>query len=197
MRMLAFVDLHGNRSALRKIIRTAIKKSIDIIVCAGDFTIFGQAQEFILSKLNSIGKPVLIIHGNHEDETALRKACKRFSNCYFIHKTGFRKNSYLFVGWGGGGFSFRDKEFERYSNKFKKIIKDNDKVVLVTHAPPYKTRIDQIGKEHAGNKSIRRFIEKIKPELAVSGHLHECAGEDNIGKTKVVNPGYKGKVIII
>jgi len=51
--------------------------------------------------------------------------------------------------------------------------------------------------EHAGNKSIRKFIERIKPVLAISGHLHECVGEDKIKETKVVNPGYKGKILTI
>jgi hypothetical protein len=195
MKILAFVDLHGSKSALKKIIKRG--KDVDLIICAGDFTIFGEGQKYILSKLDKMGKPVLVINGNHEDDMDLKMSCKKFKNCYFIHKRKFRKNGYLFLGWGGGGFSFKDKDFERHSKKFKSMIKKDDKVVLVTHAPPYKTKIDDIGGEHAGNKSFRKFIEQVKPVLAISGHLHECVGEDNIGKTKVINPGYKGKIVVI
>jgi hypothetical protein len=197
MKILAFVDLHGNKKALEKIIHRANKKDIEMVVCAGDFTIFGQGEEIILSKLNRIGKPVLFVHGNHEDDDILRKRCYLLKNCYFIHKNKFRKNSYLFIGWGGGGFSFRDREFEEHLKKFKHLIKKDDKVILVTHAPPYKTKIDNIMGEHAGNKSIRKFIEEVKPLLVISGHLHECVGYDKIGRTLVINPGYKGRVIII
>ncbi|MBW2996404.1 metallophosphoesterase [Candidatus Woesearchaeota archaeon] len=197
MKVLAFVDLHGSKSGLRKIISRARKKDVELIVCAGDFTIFGEAQEEILSRLDKLGKPVLVIHGNHEDDVELRKDCKKFKNCYFIHNNKFRKNSYLFLGWGGGGFSFRDNDFEKRAKKFKEWVKQGDKVVFVSHAPPYKTRIDEIGGEHAGNKSFRKFIEKIKPELVIAGHLHECVGEDKIGKTKVMNPGYKGRIIVV
>ncbi|MBS3097214.1 hypothetical protein J4209_00295 [Candidatus Woesearchaeota archaeon] len=43
---------------------------------------------------------------------------------------------------------------------------------------------------------IKTFILKVKPDLAISGHLHENAGkEDKIGKTKIVNPGPFGKII--
>ena len=77
------------------------------------------------------------------------------------------------------------------------MIKKENKIILVTHAPPYKTKIDEIWGEHAGNKSIRKFIEQTKPVLAVSGHLHECVGGDMIRKTRVINPGYKGKVIVL
>ncbi|MEE9525401.1 MAG: metallophosphoesterase [Candidatus Woesearchaeota archaeon] len=197
MKVLTFVDLHGSKAGLRSIVSRAKKGDVDVIVCAGDFTIFGEEQKEILSRLDKIGKPVLIIPGNHEDPEELRKDCRKFENCKYIHKSAFRLSNYLFIGWGGGGFSFRDKSFEKNVKRFRNMIKEKDKVVLVTHAPPYKTKIDEIYKEHAGNKSYRKFIEKFRPVLSVSGHLHECIGQDKIGKTKVINPGYKGKVIVI
>ena len=109
-----------------------------------------------------------------------------------------RKDGHLFMGYGGGGFGFTDKNFEKIAERFKRLIREDDKVILVTHAPPYGTKTDKIGKEHCGNKSIRKFIEKEKPDLAICGHIHECAGkEDKIGKTKIVNPGWKGKILEI
>jgi hypothetical protein len=197
MKILAFVDLHGSKKALSGIVERAKKKDIDAVVCAGDFTIFQHGIELILSKLNHIGKPVLFVHGNHEDDRDVRRLCTLFRNCYFIHNNKFRIGEYLFIGWGGGGFSFKDKELEEHFRKFKGMIKEGDKVVFVTHAPPYGTRVDRIMNEHAGNKTIRKFIERFKPILTVCGHLHECIGNDKIGKTFVINPGYKGKVISI
>ena len=50
--------------------------------------------------------------------------------------------------------------------------------------------------EHCGNKDIRKFIDKIKPDLVISGHLHENAGkEDKIGKSRILNPGPTGMLI--
>ncbi|MBW2978449.1 metallophosphoesterase [Candidatus Woesearchaeota archaeon] len=196
MKLLSFVDVHGNLSVLKKLIERGKREDIDVMVCAGDVTIFGSKLKNIIGKLAKIKKPVLIIPGNHEDDRDIKKICGMFENCVNLHKKGFRKENYLFLGYGGGGFSLIDKGFEKTAKKFKRMIRKNDKVVLVTHAPPYNTKIDKISKKSCGNKSIRKFISGTKPDLVICGHLHECAGkQDKIGKTKIINPGYKGKVI--
>lgn len=193
MKIFAFVDMHGSKKALDNIVEKG--KNADVIVCAGDFTIFGQGYGLIMHILNKIGKPVLLIHGNHEDES-MGKHMKHFPNCYFIHNNHFDFGEYCFIGWGGGGFAFKDKNFEKNKERLKKLCK-GEKVILVTHAPPYNTKIDKVHGGHAGNKSIRHFIEEVKPYAAISGHLHECVGYDKIGKTVVINPGYMGKMIIV
>ena len=197
MKILAFVDLHGSMSILRKIISRAKKPDIGLIINAGDYTIFGDRHRHILKELNKVNKPVLVIHGNHESESKARKYCRALKNCIFIHNKVYKKNNYVFFAWGGGGFSLTDREFEKAARKFREQFK-NRKIILITHAPPYKTRIDEIYKEHAGNKSIKNFIIKYKPVLAVSGHLHENAGrQDKLGKTIIINPGPRGKVLEI
>lgn len=197
MKLLAFVDIHGNMAALRRIIRRAKKPDINLVVNCGDHTIFGEKHRLILKKLNKIKKPVLIIHGNHESEAETRRLCTTFRNCIFIHNRIFKKNNSIFLGWGGGGFSLVDKEFERAVKKFRKDFK-NKKVILVTHAPPYRTKVDRIMNSHAGNKSIRNIIISKKPALVICGHLHENAGRhDKLGRTIIINPGPKGKVIEI
>ncbi len=93
-----------------------------------------------------------------------------------------------------------DKGFEKTSIKFKKIIHANKgkKIILVTHAPPYKTRLDKLVGGHCGNKSIRYFIERNKIDLLICGHLHENFGkEDKIKRTKIINPGPFGKIVMI
>jgi len=198
MKILAFVDMHGSLGALKKIKKQA--KKADIIVCAGDLTIFEQGIDYFLGKLDKLNKPTLMIHGNHEDETVLKKLCSKYKNMIFLHARGYKENGYLFLGYGGGGFSMRDKGFEKLSKQFEKKIKKlgNPNVILVTHAPPYKTKIDLIMKEPCGNKSIKNFVKKVKPELVISGHLHENAGkEDKLGNTRIINPGPYGKLISI
>jgi len=63
-------------------------------------------------------------------------------------------------------------------------------LVLVTHQPAHGTRLDTpFTGGHAGSPAIRAFIERHRPILAVSGHLHEVIGVDRIGPTTLVNPG--------
>ena len=105
----------------------------------------------------------------------------------------------MFLGYGGGGFSQRDKEFEHLAKtKFNDAIKSNKdkKIILVTHAPPYGTKVDLIVGEHCGNKTFRDFIIKNKVDLHICGHLHENFDKkDNLKKTLIVNPGPYGRII--
>ena len=201
MRILSFVDMHGSHKALKKIKKKS--KKADLIVCAGDLTIFENNLDKLLFQLNKLKKTCLIIPGNHESDEDLKQLAKMSDNISDIHEKGFVKNNHLFLGYGGGGFSMNDKHFKKIAKKSKKKIKkfrkiNNKKIILVTHAPPYKTKIDKIMDEHCGNKDIRKFIDKIKPDLVISGHLHENAGkEDKIKNTKIINPGPFGKIISI
>lgn len=199
MRILAFTDVHGSLVALRRIAQKVKTQKPDLLVCAGDMSIFEHGIIGILRKLNKLNKKIIIVHGNHEDSSTFIKCSKLFKNIIFIHKNYFIEDGILFLGYGGGGFSVFDKEFEKISkNKFKKIIKNNQgkKIILVTHAPPYKTKLDKLMQGHCGNKSIRHFVEKNKIHLLICGHLHENFGkEDKIKKTKIINPGPFGKII--
>ena len=198
MKILAFVDLHGRKTSLKRLISRANKPDINFVINAGDLTIFGEHLKEIAKELSRIKKPIIMIPYNHETDEQILKICKKYPQMIYLQKKWLRKKEYLFMGYGGGGFSFIDRKFEKVAARFKKLIKKGDKVILVSHAPPYGTKVDKIGREHCGNKSIRKFIEKEKPDLVICGHLHECAGkEDKIGKTRIVNPGWDGRVLEI
>ena len=198
MKILAFVDTHGSSLAIKKIQEKAKKKDVELLICAGDISVFEQDIERIIKKLDSIGKPLLILPGNHESEKHLRELAARTKNIVYIHKGMLKIKGYTFIGFSGNGFSQKDAEFEVWARKVERELKKSDKVVLITHAPPHKTRLDNIAGSHCGSRSIRRFIEKVDILLAVSGHIHENAGaEDVIKNTKVVNPGPFGKVFEI
>jgi len=195
MMLLAFVDTHGDIESLQKIKKKSAKA--DIILCAGDISIFENHLKALLAELNSFNKPVLIVPGNHESEGRLRTECEHHKNLIYLHKEFYEQDNLLFAGYGGGGFSLRDEKFERFSEKIK-LKKIGKQLILLFHAPPYGNRTDLIMDEHAGNKSYRDFIHEEKPLLVICGHLHENAGvQDKIGKTVVINPGPEGKLIEI
>ena len=201
MKILAFTDIHGSLHAIKRIEQKVKSQNPDLLVCAGDISIFEHGIIGILRRLNRLNREIVMIHGNHEDDSTFRKLQTLFKNIIFIHKKHFIKGNLLFIGYGGGGFSIVDKEFEKIGNsKFKQTIKNNHdkKIVLVTHAPPYRTKLDKLVDGHCGNKSIKQFVEKSKIEYLICGHLHENFGkEDKIGKTKIINPGPFGKIIIV
>jgi len=63
-------------------------------------------------------------------------------------------------------------------------------LIVISHNPPKDTKVDMITSGlHVGSALYREFLETYQPLLAVSGHVHEAAAVDTIGKTTVINPG--------
>jgi Icc-related predicted phosphoesterase len=197
MQILFFSDLHGDMDALKELKKMGAEA--DIIVAAGDISVMEQDIKQILSGINEFNKPVLMIHGNHEDERGLMELCDKYDNITFLHKGFHRVGEYLFLGYGGDGFSTNDPDFTLVANKFfKQNIQPNDTIIFVTHGPAYDTGIDRIYDDPRGNKSYREFIDEVKPHLAISGHLHENAGKNSrIGRTLFINPGKEGAIVNI
>ena len=203
MKIVAFNDLHGRPIALKKLAVLVKKNKPDAVLYLGDFTLFERHIETVLAGINAFGSPVYLIHGNHEDETIVRKLCKNYPNITFIHKRIVTIGDVQLVAFGGGGFYGhgklkRDTEFDAW------ILKNNHKLgkrtLLLTHGPPAHTVLDHIDymDEHVGCPSFTAYIKKYKPLLALSGHIHESFGrEQHIGPTKVCNVGPSGKVFNI
>ncbi len=195
MKILALVDLHGDMKLLKKLVKRAKEKDIDLVVVAGDLTMFEDHLRYIIRKLNTIGKKVLIIPGNHESEKSLKEVVKDYENCIEFNKKVARFREHVFLGYGEGGFALKDAEFRKLARHWYGEYQ-KEKVVLVLHAPPFGTKLDKINGRYVGNKDFRKFIERIKPKLVICGHLHETAGKtDKIGETKVINPGWEGMVV--
>lgn len=194
MNILAFVDTHGSKKAFEEIVKRAQKA--DMLVCAGDLTSWGEHTDVALKIIEKAKKPMIIIPGNHEDSRELSHICGKYSFCIYLHRAAYEFGEYMFFGFGGGGFSETNAEFERVS---KRVMNDakGKKIILITHGPPYGTNLDALsGGWHHGCKSIRRFIEDAKPMIAISGHLHETGGStDMIGKTFLINPGPLGAML--
>lgn len=198
MKILCFTDTHGSSEAFS--VLKSKSRTVDLLICCGDFTIFERNMNSILKKFNSLGKPMLIIPGNHEISSSVEKACEKFKNITYINKSYYADDNVLILGLEGNGFTLKDRQFEKDSKRLLRIIKQHKekKVVLVTHAPPYGTAHDEIYEEHCGNESIRKFIEKVQPSYALCGHIHENNySKDMIGKTKTLNPGPNGRFIRI
>lgn len=194
MKILAFVDTHGIKRAFDELLKKA--KDADLLVCAGDFTNWGSDTEKWIQFLEKAGKPLILTYGNHESEKEVAEVCKKYKFCIYLHRAAYEYGDYMFFGFGGGGFSERNPEFERIG---KRVMNDakGKKLILLTHGPPYGTTLDYLpGSGHRGCRSIRKFIEDANPMLCISGHIHENAGNtDMVGKTFVINPGPMGAML--
>ncbi len=201
-KILLVGDIHGSATAIKEI--TKKSKSVDIIVCVGDFTTFERNFDKIFAKLDSLNKKILILHGNHESLKRVKHASKHSKNIVFIHDKFFVFNNIIVYGYGGGGFSFNEPLLERKIPKLKKkFLKyqkkiENSKAIIVYHQPPYGVITDNIFelKTHVGSKTKMRLVKEITPDVVVSGHIHETNyKKETKNDVLFINPGPKGRII--
>ena len=199
MKILAFGDVHGDDEALSAIHKLAIARNPDILVCVGDFTIFGMDMLVLLEQLNLLAeiiqKPLFLIPGNHEDEDELAEIISEYENITYIHRKAHIHDNVLFIGYGGGGFAQRDPDFANFIQELGPVQLP---CVLLTHQPPFGNNLDTLHGKSTGNSDYTNFIRETQPLLALSGHIHENFGvQDKIGNTILLNPGPKGIIISI
>jgi hypothetical protein len=205
LRILVIADIHGEFEKFSRLLDRIKEHAFDLVICPGDFTDMynipeGYSQldisELIVQKLLSLGKPVLCIPGNHEPYDILDMFDEYGVN---LHERMKQIGGLAFIGFGGAATPFNTK-FEPTEEEIKKglekALRDiKGKFILVTHNPPFGTALDKIETgEHIGSKAVREIIEREKPMLALSAHVHEAGGVDRLGQTVLFYPGvsYEG-----
>ncbi|MBN2101832.1 MAG: metallophosphoesterase [Candidatus Aenigmarchaeota archaeon] len=206
MKFLILADVHGDFLKLSQIMKKE-KGKYDAIIAPGDFTDmhdipdgFTQLEiaEIVICRMMSSKKPVFAVPGN-QDPYGIMEIFKDYG--INIHADSKIIDGLPIMGWGGAMTPF-DTRFEPTEEETKKYINEtykemnNEKFILVVHNPPYNTKLDMVtDKKHVGSRNIRNFIERTRPVLAVSAHIHESDGDDKIGDTTLFYPGpvFQGK----
>lgn len=201
MNILVIADIHGDFESLSNVLQN-IKPGIDVVVCPGDFTdvglsLMGFSREdmmhLVLDQLMSLGTPVLAVPGNHDPA----ETHKILDECGVnLHGVGKEIDGVGFFGFGGAKTPFEtpfepsEEETERGLRiAFSEIANAKHKV-MITHNPPKNTKLDRISTGvHVGSQVIRDFILLNKPDAAISAHIHEAVGVDELGGTKLIYPG--------
>ena len=176
MKILAVADIHGAQFRLNLVLKNIDRFSPDIVVICGDITQFGPG-DLAKNFLNQIPIDTLAISGNI-DSADVAKGIDD-SKATRIEMKKVIKKGIPFVGMG------RDISNQLKIIDEKKLIDEN--CVVVSHEPPYGAQDKVFLGKHAGDKGLREIVEKYKPRLILSGHIHEDPGTSEIGKTIVVN----------
>ena len=199
MRIAAIADIHNDTETVLQSLDRMKEFGFDVIVCPGDFTDMpprGFTQEnigrLIIEELRSTGRPVMAVPGNL-DLVLIPVLEKEKAS---VHGFGRTVGDVGFYGFGGAKTPFGtayepdDSEIEAGLRKAYDDVKSARFKVQVTHNPPFGTRLDMLPSgAHVGSKAVRKLIEELKPDAAVCAHIHEARGVDELGGTKIVNPG--------
>ena len=198
MKILAASDLHGDISAARTLADKAEKENANLVILCGDIE-SGDNADKIISEFIKKDKKVLLVPGNW-DSFATPGFLADFFGVKNIHGYSVRYEDIGIFGCGGADIgpltNLTEKEIFDMLKKGYERISYLKKKIMVTHMHPQGSKSEFSGIE--GSQSIRKAIERFKPDLLIHGHIHEGEGiEDRIGKTTVINVGKTGKIIEI
>ena len=194
MKLLALSDFHGDYSHVGALRNKA--GDIDAVLIAGDLTDFGPDED-ALELLKMFKEPVLAVPGNCDNPSILKILEENAIN---LHNSSHTFGDLTFIGLGGSNPTPFNTPFELSEKKIGECIgtllsrlKGNNRVILVSHAPPLNTT-DKLPVGNVGCETLARFLGRF--DLVVCGHIHEARGSVNVNGTLVVNPGQpqKGRV---
>jgi Icc-related predicted phosphoesterase len=199
-RILAVSDLHGDERLARKIAKQAKDENVDLVIIAGDLTWLEQSTKNIIGPFIKENKEVLLIPGNHETMATIRNLTENYPRTKHIHGYSITKNDIGIFGAGyessTGPFSIEDEEIFKILKKGNDKVKDLKKKIMVTHAHPRGSIAEFSG--FPGSKAVARAIKEFKPDVLISGHIHEAGGlQERIGKTRVIHVARKPTIFEI
>jgi Icc-related predicted phosphoesterase len=185
MKFLCVCDLHGEDTCLDYLRDALARVKPDAIVIAGDLTAPGPASfaDDLLAFLK--GKKVFAVHGNMDNERVIRLLGERGAS---IHGRTTKFKGCCIAGIGGSNPTPFHTPTEYSEEEIARVLKDIGRVdVFVSHFPPFNTAADLVaGGAHAGSRALRDWILAVKPRVVVCGHIHENAGIESLGETKIV-----------
>ncbi|MEA3378791.1 MAG: metallophosphoesterase [Nanoarchaeota archaeon] len=194
-KILAFGDIHGDRSKAKELAEKARRENVDLVVICGDFS---NNEEDVSQLLGLFDKKVLIIPGNHESPATVNFLSElyKFKN---LHGYYYNLNNVGFFGCGSaniGLFQLSENEIFKTLKKGFYGVKACTKKIMVSHNHPEGSIMERFSKFVPGSKGIRKAIEEFQPDILFCCHVHEAHGvEEKMGQTKVINVGRDGKII--
>lgn len=193
MKILAAADFHGASNAEHNLSKF-LEQGYDCLVLIGDLTQFGppEVAQSLLEKAKAANVPTFAVPGNCDPKQILQVLDKYGVN---LHGKCEKFMDIAFAGLGGSNLTPFNTPFELTEVEIQEELAalplcEGRKWVLVTHAPPYETKLDNTKEGiHVGSKSIRQYIEQKQPTVHLCAHVHEARGIDELGRTLMVNPG--------
>jgi Icc-related predicted phosphoesterase len=198
MRILAVSDIHKSESGLDFVLEKIKSLEPELVLLCGDVTTFGP-ESFAKTVVSSIPIKTFSVPGNC-DPPELHHILDEGSSKN-LHGRSEKFRDFWFAGWGGSNISGLNTVYETPEPKIEKgleeVLSDISKdksipIILLAHTPPlgfvdYVPSIDK----HIGSSAIAGLVDKYKPVLTVSGHVHEAQGIETDTKRGliIVNTG--------
>lgn len=156
----------------------------DILIHAGDATNYGTISEIAAFNRwfkNLPHKHKIFVAGNHdrlfEEQPEIAQSLLA-SNIIYLQDSAIKIENLKIYGspWQPRFFdwAFNLPRGAALAEKWQLIPSDTN--VLITHGPAYGILNQNPSGNHCGCEELVKFVEKIKPQLHVFGHIHYSYG---------------------
>ena len=194
MKIISFGDVHEDTNNLIKI--KSELENADLIVISGDLTNYHGKVEAkkVLESIKRYNKRLLAQYGNLDQPEVNEYLTGEGIN---LHGNGYVFGDVGIFGCGGSSptpfntpSEISETDIKKYLTDGYSKVKDAKWKIMVCHTPPKDTVIDIVRSGmHVGSSTVRDFIVQYKPDVCISGHIHESRGKDEVGDTVVLNAG--------
>lgn len=194
MRLVVISDLHDSLAHIDKLRATG--RGADALVVCGDFTTFGDRDRIqrMADAVRIEGVPVYFVLGNCDG----MPVDGGLEGCHNLHGRILELDGWLLAGIGGSLPCPNHTPGELPEAHFIRLLGEirqgcggrADRLVLVSHQPPYGTDADRLPSGlHVGCHALRAFLDDVQPAFCLTGHIHEAGSRSQIGRTVLLNPG--------
>ncbi len=194
MKIISFGDIHEDLTNL-----IPLKKELenaDLVIVTGDLTNYNGRKEAagVVEEIMKYNENILVQLGNLDQPEVNDYLTEKGIN---LHRNGYMMDDIGIFGVGGSNptpfktpTEFSEDEIKTFLLDGINKVRDSKFKIMVPHMPPKDTKIDIISAGvHVGSQSVRDFILEYKPDISLSGHIHEARGSDKIEKTALFNAG--------
>ena len=194
MYWIAIGDIHESTGVLGSIPGLGLA---DGVILTGDLTNRGgrEAGERVLDAVAAVNPRILGQPGNMDTDAVHALLRERNMNIHLEARELAPGLGLMGVGLStptpfGTPSEVSEATLAGWLDEMTSLADRFDKCITVVHEPPAQTVVDRLGNgQHVGSPAVRQFIERVQPDVFISGHIHESVGRDRIGATPVFNPG--------
>jgi Icc-related predicted phosphoesterase len=194
VRIAYVVDVHDRFDAVKDAI--ARMGPVDVLVVGGDVTTFGTADdaERAIAEWRPLAPRLLAVAGNCDspeiDVRLVELGVSLDARGVVIADVGLFGVSAAPHSPLHTRYEVPDEELGRRAEAGLAAVDGARVRIFCPHSPPYETACDRIRSgRHVGSQTLRAFVDREQPDLLLCGHIHEARGIDDVGRTRVVNPG--------
>jgi uncharacterized protein len=197
MRIAYVVDVHDRFDAVPRVL--AALGDVDVLLVGGDLTNLGTPDDAAraIELWRPLAPTLLAVAGNMDspaiDGRLVELGVSMDGTGTVVDDVGFAGVSAAPLSPLHTPYEVPDDELAGRGERALLDIAAARVRIFCPHAPPHGTACDRLRSgEHVGSPGLRRLVERERPDVVLCGHIHESRGLDELGASRIANPGPVG-----